>query len=117
MNEEDMEAVEPLAGEDLERMLARYARVRLDSGQAQARRARAAVMEEAWRRRLDPQSVLRSASSGATIARPAVPPRRPFRGWGPRRVGGAFSAGAPAGPVIRSAGVPAAPAGGAPLPS
>ena len=53
MNEDllGMTAAEPLAGAELERILARYARVRLDPSQAQVRRARAAVMEEAWRRR------------------------------------------------------------------
>jgi len=112
VTEEDMEALEPLAGEELERMLARYARVRLEPSLGQARRARAAIMEEAWRRHLDPQSLLRSPSNSATLARPAVARRRPFRGWGPRRVGGAFAAAALAGLMIGSSVFAASRAGG-----
>jgi hypothetical protein len=95
MNEDEMQALEPQAGETLERMLARYARVRLDPSPAQARRARAAVMEEAWRRRFE----LAAASSGVPAASPAaaVAPvgrarRLPFAGWGARRLSGAASA-------------------------
>ena len=79
MNEDsdDMAMAEPLAGEELERMLARYARVRLDPSHAQARRARSAVMEEAWRRRIDA-----TRSEAGRTAR-----RLPFAGWGLRRVG------------------------------
>ena len=73
MNEDEMQAVEPQAGEELERMLARYARVRLDPSQAQARRARAAIMEAAWRQHL-----------AAPAALPTTPARRrPFAGWAP----------------------------------
>ena len=43
MNEDEMAAAAPLAGEELERALGRYARVRLDPSQAQRRRARSAL--------------------------------------------------------------------------
>jgi hypothetical protein len=112
VNEEDMEAVEPLAGEELERMLARYARVRLEPSQAQARRARAAVMEEAWRRRLDPQSILRASPPSIAAARPSSTRRVPFTGWGPRRLGVAFTAATLAGLLLGSSVFAASRAGG-----
>ena len=111
-----MEALEPLAGPELERMLARYARVRLEPSQAQTRRARAGVMEEAWRRRLDPQSVLRTPAPNARVAAAtaAIVPHRhvPFRGWGPRRLGAAFTAAALAGLLLGSSVFAASRAGG-----
>ena len=95
MNEDwdDMTAAEPLAGEELERLMARYARVRLDPGQAQLRRARGTVMEHAWRRRIDP--------TGA-VASSALPHRRrgPVAGWSARRVGVSLSAAVLAGLMI-----------------
>ncbi|HEY4753735.1 MAG TPA: hypothetical protein VIH37_10640, partial [Candidatus Limnocylindrales bacterium] len=48
-------AMEPPAGEELERLFARYARVRLEPNPAQVRRARMAVMEVAWRARIAAQ--------------------------------------------------------------
>ncbi len=110
-----MEALEPLAGPELERMLARYARVRLEPSQAQTRRARGVVMEEAWRRHLDPHSVLRTPApnarvAAATAARPSV--RLPFHGWGPRRLGVAFAAAALAGLMLGSSVFAASRAGG-----
>ena len=77
MNEDEMAAAEPLAGEELERALGRYARVRLDPSQAQRRRARSAVMEEAWRRRIDP--------TGSAAAAAAYPPVRRARSQVGRR--------------------------------
>jgi hypothetical protein len=116
MNEEDMEAVEPLAGEELERMLARYARVRLEPSQAFARRARAAVMEEAWRRKLDPHSVLRASATATAAdadASTVIPVRRrPFTGWSARRLGVAFTAAALAGLMLGSSVFAASRAGG-----
>jgi hypothetical protein len=44
-------AFDPLAGEELEQLFARYIRVRLEPTPAQTRRARMAVMEVAWRAR------------------------------------------------------------------
>ena len=85
-----MAFAEPLAGEELERTLARYARLRLDPSPGQARHARAAVMEAAWRRHLDPHPI--------ELARTPVPAaahhaRVPFSGWGMRRFGASFAAG------------------------
>ena len=110
-----MEALEPLAGPELERMLARYARVRLEPSQAQARRARAAVMEEAWRRHLDPHSVLRTPAPNARVAAATAAPashRLPFSGWGARRLGVAFAAAALAGLMLGSSVFAASRAGG-----
>ena len=107
-----MEAVEPLAGEELERMLARYARVRLEPSQALTRRARSAVMEEAWRRRLDPQSVLRAPAAGSLAASSTPARRLPFSGWGPRRLGLAFTAATLAGLMLGSSAFAASRAGG-----
>lgn len=50
---DDGPAPDGAVSHELERLLARYARVRLDPTTAQSRRARAAVMEAAWRRRLE----------------------------------------------------------------
>jgi hypothetical protein len=115
VNEDDMEALEPLAGEDLERMLARYARVRLEPSQALARRARTAVMEEAWRRRLDPHSVLRAPAPSAgsrTAAASGASHRLPFSGWGSRRVAIAFAAASLTGLMLGSSVFAASRAGG-----
>jgi hypothetical protein len=102
MNEDwdDMTVAEPLAGEELERMLARYARVRLDPGQARARRARAAVMEQAWRQRI----------GAAQIARPAR--RGLFSGWSLRRMGLSLTAAVFAGLLVGSTAFAASRAGG-----
>ncbi len=102
MNEDwdDMAAAEPLAGEELERMLARYARVRLDPGQAQVRRARAAVIEQAWRRRI------------ATAATATPVRRAPFAGWNVRRLGASFAAAALAGLLLGTSAFAASRAGG-----
>jgi hypothetical protein len=104
MNEDEMQALEPLAGEALERQLARYARVRLDPTPAQSRRARTAIMEAAWRRRLEPANV--------------VPLRRSRRGlfasWTARRLGASMAAAVLAGLLVGSATF-AATRAGAPL--
>jgi len=102
MNEDvnDMAAAEPLAGEELERMLARFARVRLEPSPSQVRRARAAVMEDAWRRRI------------ASRAAPASTRRRLFSAWTTRRLGTAFSAAVLAGLMIGSSAFAASRAGG-----
>jgi hypothetical protein len=116
VNEDDMEALEPVAGEDLERLLARYARVRLEPSQALTRRARTAVMEEAWRRRLDPQSVLRapapSARLGVAAAASGGSHGLPFSGWGSRRVAIAFAAATLTGLMLGSSVFAASRAGG-----
>lgn len=108
MNEDwdDMAAAEPLAGEELERLMARYARVRLEPSQAQAKRARAALMEEAWRRRLDPAGTI-SAHGRRWPAR-----RAPFAGWGMRRVSVAMSAAVLAGLLVGTTAFAGSRAGG-----
>lgn len=98
-DEETMQAIEPSAGDELERVLARYARVRLDPGPAQARRARAAVMEAAWRQHL--------------AAAPAPGRRRGlFSGWGVRRVSAVLSAAVLAGLLVGSSAFAGSRAGG-----
>ncbi len=47
-----MTELEVRAGEELERKIERYARLRLDPSAAQAKRARSVLMEAAWRQRL-----------------------------------------------------------------
>ena len=104
MNEDwdDMAMAEPLAGEELERMLARYSRVRLDPSHAQAKRARTVVMEAAWRRRID-----------ANRALPLRPARGvPFSGWGVRRFGASLTAAVFAGLMIGTSVFAASRAGG-----
>ena len=97
---EAMEAIEPSAGEELERVMARYARVRLDPSPAEARRARAAVMEHAWRARLE--------------SLPAAPARRrtPFAHWSPRRLATTGAAAVLAGLLVGSSAFAASRAGG-----
>jgi hypothetical protein len=115
MNEDEMQDREPQPGETLERTLARYARVRLDPSTAQARRARAAVMEEAWRRRFE----LAAGVAAARDEAPAVPRpiarrgrRVPFAGWGMRRLSGALSAAVLAGLLVGTTAFGASRAGG-----
>ena len=97
-----MQALEPLAGEELERQLARYARVRLDPTPAQSRRARAAVMELAWRKRLDRVGA-RSSHRGR---------RGLFASWTARRLGASMAAAVLAGLLVGSATFAASRAGG-----
>lgn len=96
-----MQAREPLAGDELERQLARYARVRLDPTPAQSRRARAAAMEAAWRRRLEP-----------AVDRTGASRRGPFAGWPVRRLGASLAAAVLAGLLVGSATFAASRAGG-----
>ena len=100
-DEEIMQALEPQAGDELERTLARYARVRLDPSPAQARRARAAVMEQAWRARLD-----------AKPAPARVRRRHLFSGWSARRLGISAAAAVLAGLLVGSSAFAASRAGG-----
>ncbi len=105
-----MQALEPRAGDELDRMIERYGRVRLDPSPAQSRRARAAVMEEAWRRRLAPE--LADAASRTAAASDAHRRRGLFASWGGRRVGGALAAAVIAGLMIGSSAFAASRAGG-----
>jgi hypothetical protein len=102
MNEDEMQATEPIAGEDLERQLARYARVRLDPTPAQSRRARTAVLEAAWRRRLE-------VPEGARAARRW---HGPFSAWSARRVAASLSAAVLAGLLVGSTAFATSRAGG-----
>ena len=106
MNEDEMAIAEPLAGEELERTLGRYARVRLDPSQAQQRRARSAVMEEAWRRRIDPTGSV-AAAAGYRPVRRAL-----FAGWTTRRIAASLSAAMLAGLMVGSSVFAASRAGG-----
>jgi hypothetical protein len=107
-----MTELEVRAGDELERQLARYGRVRLDPSPAQAKRARSAVMEAAWRRRLQgvdgglvPEAV--SAVVGRESHR-----RAPFGAWGPRRLAGSLAAAVLAGLLVGSSVFAASRAGG-----
>ena len=105
MNEDDLQALEPRAGEELDRTIARYMRVRLDPSAAETRRVRAAVMEEAWRRRLS--TPVAAAAAGGRIRR-----RGPFAAWGGRRVGVALAFALIAGLTVGSSAFAASRAGG-----
>ena len=96
---ETMQAIEPVAGEALERVLGRYARVRLDPSPAEVRRARAAVMEAAWRSRIQANTAGRRR-------------RRPFAGWSGRRFAVAASVAMLAGVTLGSTLFAASRAGG-----
>jgi hypothetical protein len=107
VNEDPMQELEPRAGDELDRLIGRYARVRLDPSPAQTRRARTAIMEEAWRRRLGPD-VAASATTGAGTRRR----RGPFASWGGPRIGTAFAAAVIAGLVLGTSAFAASRAGG-----
>jgi hypothetical protein len=108
MNEDldEMAAAEPLAGEELERLMARYARVRLDPSQAQARRARAAVMEAAWRRRIDAAVTITGSGRRWPVR------RAPFAGWTLRRLAVSMSAAVLGGLMLGTSAFAASRAGG-----
>ena len=107
-----MQAMEPQPGETLERMLARYARVRLDPSPTETRRARAAVMEEAWRRRFELAAAAAAVPSVAPAPVAARPRRLPFASWGLRRLSGALSAAVLAGLLIGTSAFATSRAGG-----
>jgi hypothetical protein len=114
MNEDWMTELEPRAGDELERKLDRYARLRLDPSPGQARRARSGIMEAAWRQKLDGRS---AGTSSADDTEPSVAAasltvmpapgaqftpadRAPFAGWGPKRLGVSFAAAVLAGLMV-----------------
>ena len=107
-----MQGMEPQPGETLERMLARYARVRLDPSPAETRRARAAVMEEAWRRRFELAAAAAVVPSAAQAPLADRPRRLPFARWGLRRLSGALSAAVLAGLLIGTSAFATSRAGG-----
>ncbi len=94
---------EPRAGDELERQLARYARVRLDPSQAQTRRARAVLLEAAWRQRIE-------GTAATTSSRRAR--RGPFAAWSARRVGASLAAAVLAGLLVGSSAFATSRAGG-----
>lgn len=107
-----MQAMEPQPGETLERMLARYARVRLDPSPAGTRRARAAIMEETWRRRIETAGAALAVPSESPASVAARPRRLPFASWGLRRLSGALSAAVLAGVLIGTTAFATSRAGG-----
>jgi hypothetical protein len=107
VNEDEMQALEPTAGDELELMLTRYARVRLDPSQAQTRRARTSLVEEAWRRHL---AVVDASSRRAPVEHRSR--RIPFAAWRPRRITLALAAAVLAGLLIGSTAFAASRAGG-----
>ena len=103
-----MQALEPSAGDELERMLARFARVRLDPSPTQTRQARARVVEEAWRRHISEID----ASAAATQGKGARFRRVPFATWRPRRITLSLAAAVLAGLLVGSSAFAASRAGG-----
>jgi hypothetical protein len=102
VNEDDMAVIEPLAGDELEQVMARYGRVRLDPSPATTRRVRSAVMEEAWRRHI----------ARADAAAPPARRRGLFAGWSMRRVSATLAAAVMAGLLVGSTAFAASRAGG-----
>lgn len=98
-----MQALEPRAGDELDRTISRYMRVMLDPTAAETRRVRAAVMEEAWRRRLSTPV----AAAGGHARR-----RGPFTSWSGRRVGVSLAFALIAGLTVGSSAFAASRAGG-----
>jgi hypothetical protein len=103
VNEDGMQQLDAFAGDELERQLARYARVRLDPSPAATRRARSAVLGQAWQRRLEGQPATDRARSG----RPGL-----FAAWSPRRLGASVAAALLAGLLVGSSVFAASRAGG-----
>jgi hypothetical protein len=120
MNEDWMTELEPRAGEALERQLDRFVRVRLDPGPAQVKRARSAVMEAAWRQRLDapagaPGDEPSVAAAMTVLPSPYVstaPSRGMFAGWSARRLGASFAAAMLAGLMLGTSVFASSRAGG-----
>ena len=114
-----MTELEPRAGEALERQLGRFVRVRLDPSPAQAKRARSAVMEAAWRQRLNPPaSSAEEPSVGAAMFvlpspfRASGRSRGPFGSWSSRRLGASFAAAMLAGLMLGTSVFASSRAGG-----
>jgi len=103
-----MTELEVRAGEELERKIERYARLRLDPSAAQAKRARSMLMEAAWRERLAPSAQAPAAMTSAAARRV----RGPFAGWGARRLGVSFAAAMLAGLMIGTTAFATSRAGG-----
>jgi hypothetical protein len=118
MNEDWMTELEPRAGVELERQLGRFVRVRLDPSPAQAKRARSAVMEAAWRQRLgapasaDEPSVAAAMTVLPSPYRASAPSRGLFGGWSSRRLGASFAAALLAGLMLGTSAFASSRAGG-----
>jgi hypothetical protein len=106
VNEDWMTELEVRAGEELERRMERYARLRLDPTAAQAKRARSALMEAAWRERLA------EPAPTATAPAPDGRARGASRGWSGRRLGLSFAAAALAGLMLGTTAFATSRAGG-----
>ncbi len=104
-----MTELEVRAGEELERKMERYARVRLEPSSAQAKRARSVLMEAAWRERLASPSAPAAVPSAEPGNRPA---RGPFAGWSVRRLGVSFAAAVLAGLLVGTTAFATSRAGG-----
>ena len=104
-----METIGPRAGDQLERTLERYARVRLDPNPAQARRARAAVMEEARLRLANPAG---PAGPAVDAVAAASARRGLFAGWSTRRLAASLIAAVLAGLLVGSSAFAASRPGG-----
>ena len=116
-----MTELEPRAGEELERQLDRFVRVRLDPSPTQVKRARSAVIEAAWRQRLnapataatDEPSVAAAAMTVLpSLSRPSTPSRGLFGGWSARRLGASFAAALLAGLMLGTSVFASSRAGG-----
>jgi uncharacterized membrane protein YgcG len=113
VNEDQMAELEVRPGEELERTLERYARLRLGPSTAEAKRARTAVMEAAWRQRI--AGPARAADPTATRSTAAARRRTRhglFASWGPRRLGASLAAAVLAGLLVGSTAFAASRAGG-----
>jgi hypothetical protein len=119
MNEDWMTELEPRAGEALERQLDRFVRVRLEPSPAQVKRARSAVMEAAWRQRLNAPA---SSSEEPSVAAAMLVLPSPFRAggrsrglfgsWSSRRLGASFAAAILAGLMLGTSVFASSRAGG-----
>jgi len=114
-----MTELEPRAGEELERQLDRFVRVRLDPSAAQMKRARGAVMEAAWRQRLgapaassDEPPVAAAMMVLPSPYRAGAPSRGLFGGWSARRLGASFAAAMLAGLMLGTSVFASSRAGG-----
>ena len=115
-----MTELEPRPGDELERQLDRFVRVRLDPSPAQVKRARSAVMEAAWRQRLGAPASGSAEDSSVAAAmtvlpspyRGTAPSRGLFGGWSSRRLGASFAAAMLAGLMLGTSAFASSRAGG-----
>jgi hypothetical protein len=114
MDEDEMQddAIGP--GDPLQRQLARYARVRLEPNPAAMRRTRSAVMEAAWRRRIEAPAALPMPAPASARARAT---RVPFATWSARRLGSTVAAAVMVGLLVAGTVFAGSRAGGALYPA